>query len=95
MIPRNDDDGVIAFRQVWIMSAALIAMSLFPAALGMAGSVYVLAAVLLGIGLLIVVHRAASLRTNVSAKELLHATVIYLPVLLMMMLLDKVALIYV
>src|SRR5215813_6002824 len=95
MIPRNDHDGAIAFRQVWIMSAALIAMSLFPAALGMAGSVYVLAAVLLGIGLLIVVHRAASLRTNVSAKELLHATVIYLPVLLMMMLLDKVALIYV
>jgi len=95
MIPRNDDDGVIAFRQVWIMSAALIAMSLFPAALGMAGNVYVLAALLLGTELLIIVHRAASLRTNVSAKELLHATVIYLPVLLMMMVLDKVALIYV
>src|SRR5215831_6082417 len=35
MLPRDDHDGVIAFRQVWIMSAALIAMSLFPAALGM------------------------------------------------------------
>ena len=95
MIPKNDRDGAIAFRQVWIMSAALIAMSLFPAALGMAGSVYVLAALLLGTGLLITVHRAASLRTNVSAKVLLHATVIYLPVLLVMMVLDKVALIYV
>jgi len=95
MIPKNDRDGAIAFRQVWIMSAALIAMSLFPAALGMAGSVYVLAALLLGTGLLIAVHRAASLRTNVSAKVLLHATVIYLPVLLVMMVLDKVALIYV
>lgn len=95
MTPQDDHDGVIAFRQVWIMSAALIVMSLFPAALGMAGSVYVLAALLLGVGLLIAVHRAASLRTNVSAKELLHATVIYLPVLLVMMVLDKIALLYV
>ena len=94
MTPQGDRDGVIAFRQVWIMSAALIAMSLFPAALGMTGSVYVLAALVLGIGLLIAVHRAASRRTNVSAAELLHATVIYLPALLVMMVLDKVALIY-
>jgi len=95
MTPQGDRDGVIAFRQVWIMSAALIAMSLFPAALGMTGSVYVLAALILGIGLLIAVHRAASLRTNVSSKELLHATVIYLPALLVMMVLDKIALLYV
>jgi heme o synthase len=95
MIPKNDHNGVFAFRQVWIMSAALIVMSLFPAALGMAGSVYILTAVLLGIGLLIAVYHAASLRTNLSAKELLHATVIYLPVLLLMMVLDKIALIYV
>jgi protoheme IX farnesyltransferase len=95
MTPQGDRDGVIAFRQVWIMSAALIAMSLFPAALGMTGSVYVLAALILNIGLLIAVHRAASLRTNASSKELLHATVIYLPALLVIMVLDKVALLYV
>jgi protoheme IX farnesyltransferase len=82
MTPQGDRDGVIAFRQVWIMSAALIAMS-------------VLAALILNIGLLIAVHRAASLRTNASSKELLHATVIYLPALLVMMVLDKVALLYV
>jgi len=95
MIPTNDHDGAVAFRQVWIMTAALIVMSLFPAALGIVGSVYILTAVILGIGLLIAVYRAASLRTNLSAKELLHATVIYLPVLLLMMVLDKIALIYV
>ena len=95
MTPQGDRDGIIAFRQVWIMSAALIVMSLFPAALGMTGSVYILAALVLGIGLLVAVHRAASLRTNVSSKELLHATVIYLPALLVMMVLDKVALLYV
>src|SRR6185503_9108310 len=48
MTPQGDRDGVIAFRQVWIMSAAFIAMSLFPAALGMTGSVYILAALVLG-----------------------------------------------
>lgn len=94
MIPKNDDNGVVAFRQVWIMSVALLVMSLFPAVLGMAGSVYILAALILGIGLLIAVHRAASHHTNLAAKELLHATVIYLPVLLLMMVLDKIALIY-
>jgi protoheme IX farnesyltransferase len=95
MLPQNDHDGVIAFRQVWIMSAALIAMSLFPAALGMTGRVYLLAALLLGTGHVIAVHRAASLRTNASARELLHATVIYLPVLFVVMVLDKVGPLYV
>jgi len=95
MIPQDDSDGVVAFRRVWIMSAAMIVLSLFPAVMGMAGSVYVLAASLLGVGLLIAVHRAASLRTTVSAKELLHATVIYLPLLFLVMVLDKTAQLYV
>jgi protoheme IX farnesyltransferase len=95
MTPQNDSNGAVAFRQVWIMSGALIVMSFFPAVLGMAGSVYVLAALILGLGLLIAVHRAASLRTNTSAKELLHATVIYLPFLFLMMVLDKTAPLYV
>jgi protoheme IX farnesyltransferase len=95
MTPQNDRDGGSAFRQVWIMSVALVVLSFFPAVLGMAGSVYVLAALILGLGLLIAVHRAASLRTKASAKELLHATVIYLPLLFLMMVLDKTALLYV
>src|SRR2546423_1366741 len=94
MTPQNDRDGRRAFRQVWIMSVALVVLSFFPAVLGMAGSVYVIAALLLGLGLLIAVHRAASLRTKASAKELLHATVIYLPLLFLMMVLDKIALLH-
>ena len=95
MTPQNDREGRIAFLQVWIMSVALVVLSFFPALLGMAGSFYVFAALPLGLGLLIAVHRAASLRTNASAKELLHATVIYLPLLFLMMVLDKIALLYV
>ena len=92
MTPQNDPDGSSAFRQVWIMSAALIVLSFFPAVLGMTGSVYVLAALILGAGLLVAVYRATSLRTKTSAKELLHATVIYLPLLFLMMVLDKIVL---
>lgn len=89
MTPQNDPDGSSAFRQVRIMSVALVVLSFFPAMIGMAGTIYLLAALLLGLGLLIAVHRAASLRTNASAKELLHATVIYLPLLFLTMVLDK------
>ena len=89
MTPQNDPHGSSAFRQVRIMSVALIVLSFFPVIIGMAGTVYLLASLLLGLGLLIAVHRAASLRTNASAKELLHATVIYLPLLFLMMVLDR------
>jgi heme o synthase len=95
MTPQSDRDGAVAFRQVWIMSTALVVLSFFPAVLGMAGHVYGLAALILGLALLIAVYRAASLRTNASAKELLHATVIYLPLLFLMMLLDKTVLLYI
>jgi protoheme IX farnesyltransferase len=94
MTPQNDRDGRSAFLQAWIMSVALVVLSFFPAVIGMAGRVYVLAALLSGLGMLIAVHRAASLRTNASAKELLHATVFYLPLLFLMMVLDKTALLY-
>jgi heme O synthase-like polyprenyltransferase len=61
----------------------------------MAGSVYVVASLFLGLGLLFAVHRAARRRTKASAKQLLHATVIYLPLLFLVMVLDKIALLYV
>jgi heme o synthase len=95
MIPQDDGDGSIAFRQVWIMSAGLIALTFFPIVTGMAGTVYLVASLVLALGLLFYVHRAASRRTNESAKQLLHATVIYLPLLLLVMVLDKTAPLYV
>ena len=95
MIPQNDGDGSIAFRQVWIMSSGLIVLTFFPILMGMAGTVYLVASLVLAFGLFFYVHRAASLRTNESAKQLLHATVIYLPLLFLMMVLDKTALLYV
>ena len=89
MIPQNDSDGNSAFHRVWIMSAGLIMLSLFPVVTGMAGTVYLGASLVLGLGLLFYVRRASSLRTNDSAKQLLHVTVIYLPLLFLAMVIDK------
>ena len=89
MTPQDDPDGAIAFRQAWITSVALVVFSLLPKLLGMSGRVYVVAALVLGLGLLFAVRRAASLRTNIAAKALLHATIIYLPLLFLVMVLDK------
>lgn len=95
MTPQGDRDGAVAFRQVWIMAAALIVMSFFPAMIGMAGKVYLFAALFLGLWLLFYVRRAAIERTNASAKELLSATIFYLPLLFSMMVLNKSAPLYV
>jgi hypothetical protein len=47
---------------------------------------------LFGFGLLFFVQRAASRRSKNAARQLLHATVIYLALLYLMMTLDKAAL---
>jgi len=55
----------------------------------MTGKFYLYLALLLGLGLLFFVYRAASLRSKYAARQLLHATVIYLPLLYLIMILDK------
>jgi heme O synthase-like polyprenyltransferase len=56
-------------------------VSFLPTLIGMAGMVYLGAALLLGVGLLDVVSQAVSERSGVAAKHLLHATILYLPLL--------------
>jgi protoheme IX farnesyltransferase len=89
MIPEDDPDGSIAFRRVWMMSAALIVLSFFPAVTGMAGAGYFVTAAILAVGLLLYAGRAWSRRSNASTRQLLLATVIYLPLLLLAMVADK------
>ncbi len=95
MTPQNDRNGAVAFRQVWIMSAALIVISFFPAVLGMAGKVYLFASLCLGLWLLSYVHRAAMERTNASAKQLLEATIMYIFLLLSIMIMNRSSPLYV
>ena len=90
MLPRGDVGGRRAFRQIMGYSLALLPASLAPVWLGMAGSLYLAAAFCLGAGFLYYAWRACAQRTKQQARLLLHVTVIYLPLLYLMMVLDKV-----
>ena len=90
MLPTNDPEGNVAFRQVLGYSFALVPVSLTPFWMGMAGTFYLIAALLLGCGFLYYSYRFYSKRTKQYAKLMLHVTVVYLPLLFSMMVLDKI-----
>ena len=90
MLPGDDARGERAFRQVVGYSLALIPTSLVPFWLGMAGPFYLITALCLGGGFLYYSFRAYSQRTKQEAKLLLHVTVVYLPLLYLVMVLDKI-----
>ena len=91
-LPVIDPEGGSANRQIVSHCAALLAVSLLPTLLGIAGPIYFIAAFLLGIGLLASGIRLAMESTLSRARRLLFASLIYLPVLLLVMALDRVPL---
>lgn len=90
MLPVVDPQGKRTFRQIIWTAIGLIFVSLLPAVLGLAGMVYFFGALVVSVGLLQVCLWAASQRTNVRAKWLMHATVMHIPVLLGLMIYDKI-----
>ena len=90
MLPVVDPEGKRTYRQIVFTAAALIAVSLLPAIVGLAGVLYFFGALLVCVGLMQVCLWAAALKTNVRAKWLMHATVIHIPLLLGLMVYDKI-----
>jgi heme o synthase len=91
MLPVIDRAGDATFRQIIAMAAVLVPMSLLPSVAGISGIRYFFGALVLGMILLQVSLWAGRTRTNVRAKWLMHATVIYIPLLLGLMILDKLS----
>ncbi len=89
MLPLQDRHGFITGQQILIYTMALIPISLLPSALGMTGLVYLSGAVTLGLLFLYYGFRVAQSRTTGDARNLLKASVIYLPLLLVLMVIDK------
>ncbi len=88
MLPCIEPDGASTFRQIVWYSVFLIPVSLLPTLMGMSGMIYLTGALLLGLGLLlsgITLSRSKSLR---DAKRVLRASVIYLPLLLILIVTD-------
>ena len=95
MLPVVEPDGLSTARRIILYSVFLIPVSLLPSFMGMSGRTYLVGALLLGVGLLCfgvrltgpkmpVAHAASKLR----ARHLLQATVIYLPILFLIMMTD-------
>jgi heme o synthase len=90
MLPVVDREGSRTFRQILATAVALIGVSLLPAIAGIAGVVYFFGALALSVALLQVCLWAASAKTNFRAKWLMHATVLHIPLLLGLMVYDKI-----
>jgi heme o synthase len=98
MLPVVEPEGRSTVVRIIFYSVALIPVSLAPTLLGMAGRMYLVGALALGIALLYFGIRLASARLPVSAarskqraRQLLQATVIYLPLLFVLMMLNRVS----
>jgi protoheme IX farnesyltransferase len=70
----------------------LLAVSLLPTLIGLAGPIYFVVAFVLGIGFLAAGIRLAMESTLARARKLLFASLIYLPVLFLVMALNRVPL---
>lgn len=89
MLPVVEPDGHSTFRQVVFFSAILIPVSLLPTLIHITGWVYFWGALAMGITFL--ATGAAFYRTggsNLAAQRVLRASVVYLPLLLMLIVLD-------
>jgi protoheme IX farnesyltransferase len=88
MLPVIEPDGESTARRVVLCSIVLIPISLLPPVLGMTGAAYAFAAIAGGLGLLYFGARLAREKTVARARGVLIATIVYLPMVLGVMVLD-------
>ena len=92
MLPVVEEDGRSTAHRILVYSVALIPISVLPTLMGMAGKIYFVGAVVLGLALLYFGIRLAFLnlplataQSKMRARHVLQATVIYLPLLFALM----------
>lgn len=97
MLPVVEPDGRSTAREILLYSVALIVVSITPTLLGMSGKLYFAGALVMSLGLFYVGTRltglklpATAARSKQRARQLLQATVFYLPLLFALMMLNAV-----
>ena len=97
MLPVVDSGGKATIRDILLYSVALIPISLLPVLLHVSGRSYLIGAIVLGGGLLNFGVRLARLKlgpvassSKKYARHLLQATVFYLPLLFILMMVDSI-----
>ena len=89
MLPVVEPDGRSTARQIVVYGMALIPVSLTPALMGMSGIIYGVGALVLGLLFLYSGVRVALERSILRARRVLLASVLYLPLIYGLMLLDR------
>jgi protoheme IX farnesyltransferase len=89
MLAVVEPQGESTRKRIVACSVLLIPISLLPRALGMSGSIYAIAAVAAGLALLCVGVRFRQEWTSARARHVLLASVVYLPAILAVMVLDR------
>jgi protoheme IX farnesyltransferase len=91
-LPVIEPDGESTNRQIIVHCLALLVVGLLPTLIGLAGAIYFVVAFFLGVGFLASGVSLVMAPTRTGARRLLFASLIYLPVLLLVMALDRVPL---
>jgi heme o synthase len=89
VLPVGDPDGRSTAFQMVNYAAALVPVSLLPTVVGLAGRVYFAGAIVLGIGMLALAIRFAQDRTSLRARRLFLASLVYLPLLWVLLLANR------
>lgn len=88
MLPVVDPSGVSTFRQTILFAILLVGVSVLPTMIGMTGRVYCIGALTMGLALLVVGVLFTRSESFLDARRLLKASVIYLPLLLLLIIID-------
>jgi protoheme IX farnesyltransferase len=89
MLPVVEPDGESTARRILFFSVLLIPISLLPKFMGDAGNIYLAGALTLGLYFLYAGVRASFDRTRLRARQVLLASVVYLPLLYGLLVLDR------
>jgi protoheme IX farnesyltransferase len=89
VLPVIDAQGSSTERQIMTGCLALLAVSLLPTLVGLAGGVYFAGALVLGVGFAVLGAWQAAVPSLGSARRVLYASLLYLPALLALLAFDK------
>jgi protoheme IX farnesyltransferase len=89
MLPVVEPEGRVTGQQIVVYTLLLIPVSLLPVLVNLAGSVYLIGASVIGVVFLYYGVRAAVARSTWQARKLLLASVLYLPILFLLMVMNR------
>lgn len=90
MLTVVDGTGLRAARHSLMFTAALIPISVLPTLLGISGNIYMVGAIALGLAFLLLTTGMVRQPSERLARRIFTGSIVYLPILLLLMVVDKV-----